>query len=463
MISEEALAKLSYPEAPKIITKTVPGPKGQKMYAEALKYKSPTYMLPPLIWDEGFGATVKDVDGNTFIDITGGVAVLNVGRCHPKVVEAIRTQAGKFMHAGGPMDTRSIELARKIASVMPQGLRDNCITAFAMGGSSAVEMAIKYARAITGRTQILGFEGAYHGVWYGSMALTTNLYFRQGFGPVLPGVFHMPYAYCYRCFAGLKYPACEVACAKYFDYKLNTLGTGLEDVAAVVVEPVQGEGGYLPPPQEFLTIIREACDKKGILFIADEVQAGAGRTGKMWSIEHYGVVPDMVVWAKGMGGDQPMSGVTVRADLGDKLRLNSQPVTFARNAVACATVLANIDILTDKDMDLMGRATIVGEEIKNKLITAAKDSKVIDEVRGKGFMIGVELVKDKETREPVGQDKMSSIVEKARERGIHILPCGRYGSVVRLMPPLTTTRAYFNKAVDIVLDVIKESEADLAK
>jgi len=254
-----------------------------------------------------------------------------------------------------------------------------------------------------------------------------------------------------------------MACAKYLDYKLNTLGTGLDNVAAVIIEPEQGEGGYVTPPPEFFKILREACDKKGALFIADEVQAGAGRTGKMWAIEHYDVVPDMIIWAKGMGGDVPMGGVTVRADFRDKLVMASQPVTFARNGLACVTASTNIDILTDKDMDLIGRATIVGEEIKKKITKAAKDSKVIDEVRGKGFMIGVELVKDKKTREPVRKDKMLDITVKTVQRGIHILPCGRYENVVRLMPPLTITRAYFNKAVDIVLDVIKESEADLAK
>jgi len=181
MISEEALAKLSYPEAPKIITDQIPGPKGQKMYAEALKRESPTRvgLVPPLVWDEGLGATVKDVDGNIFIDIIGGVASLNVGRCHPRVVEAVRRQAGKLMRTG-PMDPTNIEVSKKIASIMPKGLRDNCFTCFVQGGSDAVETAMKYARAITGKTQIIGFEGAYHGVWFGSLALTTNLHYRDG-------------------------------------------------------------------------------------------------------------------------------------------------------------------------------------------------------------------------------------------------------------------------------------------
>jgi 4-aminobutyrate aminotransferase len=462
MITEEMLATLSYPEAPKMVTKTVPGPKGQAMYNDALKYETPTRvsLVPPLVWEEGLGATTRDPDGNVFIDTTGGIAVANVGRCHPRVVEAVRNQAGKLMLTGGPMDPRSIEVAKKISGIMPEGLRDQCFTAFLLGGSDAIETAMKYARAITGKTQILGFEGAYHGVWFGSMALTTNLHYRVNYGPALPGVFHMPYAYCYRCFAGLKHPGCSLECAKYFDYKLNTLGTGLDDVAAVIVEPMQGEGGYVPPPEGFLKTVKQACEKKGILFIADEVQTGAGRTGKMWSIEHYGIVPDILVWAKGIGGDMPMSGLTVHNRFRDKLVLHSQPSTFAGNAVACAAVSTNIDLLTDKEMDLIGRAAIVGEEIKARLEEAARRSKFIGDVRGKGFFIAMELVKDKETKEPMDAEAMAALVSRCLHKGVRISTCGRNLNVVRFMTPLVITRAHFNKAVDIVLDTMRSEFSD---
>jgi 4-aminobutyrate aminotransferase len=464
MISETALNELSYREAPKIITDKIPGPKGREMFEEGLKYGTPTRVggtLTPLVYDEGRGATVKDVDGNIFIDTSGGVAVCSVGRNNPKVVEAARSQAAKLMHPGGILHPQALELTKRICDMMPEGLRGNCFAAFTQSGSAAVETAIKYVHAITGKSQILAFEGGFHGVWHGSLALTTSTAYREGFRPFMPGVLHAPYAYCYRCFAGLAYPGCLLECAKYFDYKLNTPGTGADDVGAVFVEAIQGEGGYVDPPPEFLKMIKAACDKKGILFVVDEVQAGAGRSGKMWAIEHYDVLPDMLIFGKGIGGDQPMAGVAVREDFRNKLRQASQPNTFGENALSCAVALANIDILRNNDMDLIGRAARVGEEVKNRLTEAAKESKVIGEVRGKGLMIGIELVKSKETREPITM--MPNIIKEARERGVLILPCGRYGTVLRLMPPLIISKTLLDKAIDIVLAILKESEADLVK
>ena len=465
MISEQELARLSYPEAPKIVTDKLPGPKTQKMFDEARKYQTPTRpsVKVALAWDEGRGATVKDPDGNIFLDLSGGVAVCGVGRNHPKVVEAVQRQSQKIMHTSGLLNSNTIALAKKLASTMPGNMRDNSFTAFGMSGSGAVDIAIKYARAITRKSQIVAFEGAYHGVFYGSLAISPRDTFRAGFGPFMPGVVHMPYAYCYRCFAGLKYPECGIACGKYFDYKLNTPNTGADDVAAVFVEPIQGEGGYIDPPPEFLKMVREACDKKGALLIADEIQAGAGRTGKMWSIEHYGVVPDMIIWAKSIGGDQPVSGITIRAELWDKLPVAAQPLTFAENALSMAVALANVEILTDPETDLIGRAAIVGQEAKDMIMAATKDSKVIGDVRGKGLMIGLELVKNKETREPASADAVGRVAKKLQERGVRVMPSGRHRTTVRLMPPLVITREHLNKGVDMVLAAIKENEADLMK
>jgi len=461
MISEEELARLSYPDAPKVITK-IPGPIAQGLLDESDRYDTPTGAdrTAPIVWDQGLGATVKDVDGNIFIDLTSGVAVSSVGRLHPKVVEVIKEQSAKLMHSIfiNPM---SVELAKKLSNVMPEGLRDQCFICYTLSGSTAIEVAIKYARAITGKKNFIAFQGAYHGVWQGSLALTTSTLARSGYGPLMSGVFHAPYGYCYRCFAHLEYPNCGLECAKYFDHLLNAPGTGVDDVAAVIAEPIQGEGGYIAPPPEFFRMIKAACDKKGTLFIADEVQSGAGRTGKMWAIEHYGVVPDMLVFGKGVGGDQPLAGVAVSAGFRDKLPAGSQPITFSRNALSCAVALANIDILTDSDADLIGRARKLGEEIKNKFVEAAKDSKVIGEVRGKGLMISVELVKNKETREPVS--KLPDILKKCWDQGIIVFPCGPRRNVLRLMPPLTISRAQLNKAIDVLLDLLREGEDDLAR
>jgi 4-aminobutyrate aminotransferase len=458
MISEEELAVLSYPDAPKMVTDKFPGPKTQEALGNSLKYESMARGAGrfPCVYDEGMGATVKDPDGNLFIDITAGVAVNAVGRRHPRVVKAIEGQLSKLMHAIDITNTRRIELAEKVSGIMPEGLRGHCVSYFTQCGSSALETAIKFARRMTGRSQIVAFHGAYHGVWYGSGALTTGERYRLGFGPSIPGVIHVPYAYCYRCCFNLEYPSCDVQCAKYVDYVLNTPYTAADDVAALIVEPQQGEGGYLPPPPEFLTILKEACEKHGALFVADEVQAGTGRTGKMWSIEHSTVVPDMITWGKGMGGDMPMAGVTFRDDLADKITEGSQPNTFAGNALSAAASMANIDILIENNSDLINRAAQVGEETKGRLLEGASESRSIGDVRGRGLMIGVELVKDKETKEPFDEAMMGKVIFGMLNRGVIMVPCGRYGNVLRFMPSLIITREYLEKATEILLDVVKD-------
>jgi len=460
MISEEELAKLSYPEAPNIVTDGVPGPKTKKLLEDSRNYESMArggggY---PLVMDEGIGATIKDPDGNIYIDITAGVAVTAVGRRHPRVIKAIEAQMGKLMHAIDFSNTRRTELAQKVAGIMPEGMRDNCITYFTQGGSGALETAIKFVRKITGRTQIVAFHGDYHGVWCGSGSLTTGAQYREGYGPFLPGVIHVPYAYCYRCCFNMEYPSCEVQCAKYLDYVLNTPYTAADDVGVVVLEPQQGEGGYVVPPPEYIPMIKEACEKHGALLLADEVQAGTGRSGKMWSIEYTGVVPDMLTWGKGMGGDLPMAGLSVRKDLGEKIVESSQPNTFAGNALSAAVCMTNIDILTDDDSALIKRAGELGEKIKGWLTDGARETRRIGDVRGRGLMIGIEMVKDKETKEPLDGDSMVEIIMVMLNRGLVMVPCGRYGNVFRFMPPLVITEAQAKKATEILLDAVKETE-----
>jgi 4-aminobutyrate aminotransferase len=457
MISEAELMKLSYPNAPKMVTK-VPGPKVKSLMAESAKYEAFTRGGGgfPVILSEGKGATVKDADDNMFIDMAAGVAVTAVGRNHPKVVEAIRRQSGIIMHTTDITNPKRIELARKVSGIMPEGLRGNCHTAFSQSGSSAVETAIKFARHYTGRAQIIAFQGAYHGVWCGTSALTTGYRYRHGWGPLIPGVTHLPYAYCYRCAFNMCYPDCDMQCAKYVDYVLNTPYTGMDDVAAVIIESQQGEGGYVAPPPEYFQIIKKACEKYGCLYIADEVQSGAGRTGKMWCIEHAGVVPDMLTWGKGMGGDMPMAGLTYRADIEKTLVEGSQPGTFAGNALACEVCMTNIDLIQDKEMDLLGRAGKLGGEIKGMFQDAAKTVKAIGDVRGRGLMIGVEVVADKETKEPMPAEKCGEIAMSLLNSGILMTPCGRYGNVFRFMPPLTVPKEYAVKATAILIDILKK-------
>jgi 4-aminobutyrate aminotransferase len=457
MIDEKALAELSYALAPQMITDSIPGPKAQAYLQDSFEHESMARGGGkfPLVFAEGKGATIKDPDGNVYIDITAGVAVNSVGRCHPRVIKAMQEQMGSLMHASDISNVRRTDLAKKVASVMPGSLKNNCITYFAQGGSGAVETAIKFVRKITGRTQIAAFHGAYHGVWCGCNSLTTGDQYRKGFGPFIPGVIHLPYPYCYRCCFGLQYPSCELRCAQYVDYVLNTPYTGADDVGALIIEAQQGEGGYVPPPPGYLEIIKKVCEKHGALYISDEVQAGAGRTGKMWCIEHADVEPDMITWGKGMGGDMPMAGLTIRKDLAAKIEDHSQPNTFAGNAVTAAACMANIDILTENDHALIKRAAELGEEIKNQLRQGAEDIRIIGDVRGRGLMIGIEMVEDKESREPLNQDAVGQIIMGMLKRGLVMVPCGRFGNVFRFMPPLVVTREQAGKAVAILLETAR--------
>jgi len=461
MISEKELAGLSYPNAPHMVTDEVPGPKTAQALRKSFQYESMAHAAGrfPLVFDEGMGCTIKDPDGNIYIDITAGIAVNSVGRRHPRVIKAIEGQLGKLLQAIDITNTRRIELAEKLSSIMPVGLRGHCVSYFTQGGSGALETALKFARKITGRSQIVAFHGAYHGVWFGSMSLTTGNRYRVGYGPGIPGVIHVPYAYCYRCCFGLEYPSCELQCAKYVDYVLNTPYTGAYDVGVLIVEPQQGEGGYLVPPPGYFEILKRACEKHGALFLADEVQAGMGRSGKMWSIEYSDVVPDMLTFGKGVGGDMPMAGLTMRADLAEKIEEGSHPNTFAGNALSAAVSITNIDILTENNSELITRAGLVGEEIKLRLQEGGKETATIGDVRGRGLFIAVEMVKDKESKDPLDLDSMQSIHMGMLKRGVFMVPCGRFGNVFRFMPPLTITRELVTKAADIFLDVVKQVES----
>ena len=454
MITEAELEALSYPGAPHIVTQDVPGPLGRASLEKSLGVESMARGGAdfPLVFDQGFGVTVKDPDGNLYIDISAGVGVNSVGRCHPKVVEAIRLQSQRLMHASDISNSKRVELAERISQILPDGLRNDSITYFTQSGSDALEAAIKFAKRVTGRQQILAFHGAYHGVWNASNALTTGNQYRSGYGPFMGGVIHAPYPYAYRFPFDTSHKSAEQVAGEYVDYLLNTRYTGADDVAAVIVEPVQGEGGYIAPAPEFLRLLRSACDRSGALLVVDEVQAGAGRTGKMWSVEHSGVKPDMLTFGKGMGGDLPMAGVAMRSDLAKRIPPGSQPGTFAANALSAAVCLANIDLLQDPKLDLVRRAHQVGLEAMDKI--RALDSPIIGEVRGRGLMIGIELVEDKASKTPLSGAKIGKIAVESLRRGVIMVPCGRNGNVLRLMPSLTIPRAYLFRALDLLAEVL---------
>ncbi|MBS0613903.1 MAG: aspartate aminotransferase family protein [Proteobacteria bacterium] len=454
-MSEQELEALSYPGAPRMGSNALPGAKATAAIQLSHRYESMARGGGdnPLVFDQGFGVTVKDPDGNLFIDLSAGVGVNSVGRCHPEVVKTITEQAHRLMHGSDISNTRRSELAQRISQVMPDGLRDNCITYFTQSGSDAVESALKFAKRVTGRHQIIAFHGAYHGVWNGSNALTTGNQYRSGYGPFMGGVIHAPYPYAYRFPFDTSHKSAERIAGEYVDYLLNTKYTAADDVAAVIVESLQGEGGYVPPAPEFFQLLRAACDKSGALLIVDEVQSGAGRTGKMWAIEHAGVKPDGLLFGKGMGGDLPMAGFVLRADLAKKIPAMSQPNTFAANALSAAVCLKNIELLQDPRLDLINRAHQLGTEVMQKIRDA--NSPRIGEVRGRGLMIGLEMVEDKTSRAPLAPERMGQILGRCFQGGVILVPCGRNGNVIRIMPSLTVSRAYLSKAVEILLEAIK--------
>ena len=283
---EKALEALSHPEAPKFVTETIPGPKGLEIFQEMLKLETPqrpAATVFPLVAEEAKGTTIKDVDGNIFIDFGAGVGVKSTGSCHPKVVKAIQEQAPKMGHMIDALTPLKLDLVNTMRETAPHDLKNNCFMTYFQSGTGAAESCVKQAKMITERNQIVVFEGAYHGVFGHTNAMTVGEGYRKGYGTLMPNVHHLPFAYCYRCPFNMEYPKCGVECAKYVDYKLNTPYTGLDDVAAVICEAFQGEGGYIVPPKEWWPMIKNAAEKAGALCVADEVQSGFGRSGKLWA------------------------------------------------------------------------------------------------------------------------------------------------------------------------------------
>jgi aldehyde:ferredoxin oxidoreductase len=462
---EAAIAELNYPEAPKLVT-NYPGPKSKAIFDECMFMESPQRtagLLFPIAIDEARGACFKDVDGNIFIDACSSIAVSAVGHNHPKVVKAIQEQAAKFGHGFDLSNPVKTKLLKEMIQTAPPVLKNSSFITLGMSGTAAAEMAIKQAKMITGRSDICAFEGAYHGVFGTANAMTTGSAYRTDYGPLMPGVHHLPYPYCYRCSFNLEYPKCDMQCAKFVDYQLNTPYTGKNNIAAIVAEGMQGEGGYVAPPKEWWPMMRKIADDHGCLLIADEVQSGFGKSGKLWAMEHFDCEPDIMTFGKAVGGDQPVAGIFTKGRYWSKLVPGSQPVTFASNAISMAAALANYEIMLDPELNLMGRAEELGHEFQSMLKEAQKTNEIIGEIRGLGLLQGIELVKNPETKEPVdGQKLLNVLVEDFAPRGIWVAPAGRYGNVLRFMPPLTMRHDHFTWCVETIIEVLNEKKDELS-
>jgi 4-aminobutyrate aminotransferase len=437
----------------------VPGPKAKAAVEADGRLISPSYTRSyPLVAKRGRGCRVEDVDGNEFLDFAAGIAVTSTGHCHPEVVEAIQKQAAELIHISGTdfYNEPLTQLAEKLSAIAP--MRGPHRVFYGNSGAEAVECAIKLARYHTGRQHIIAFLGAFHGRTMGALSLTASKpQQKRRFGPLMPGVTHVRYPYAYRgCTGGpQEVEAFALGCARYIEDKLFKTILPPEEVAAIVVEPIQGEGGYVVAPDNFLRELRAICDKHGIMLVADEVQSGAGRTGKWWAIQHSGVEPDIICSAKGIASGMPLGVCMSKAEVMDWVP-GSHASTFGGNPVSLAAALATIDIL---EREGIGNAAKVGAKMLERLNSWKKTHALVGDVRGRGLMIGVELVKDKETREPV-TDLRNRVEAVAFEKGLIILGCGE--TSIRLCPPLIVSEDEAMVGLDILEDALTQVEGEFA-
>jgi 4-aminobutyrate aminotransferase / (S)-3-amino-2-methylpropionate transaminase / 5-aminovalerate transaminase len=406
----------------------------------------------PIFVAAGSGAEVTDVDGNRYIDFAGGLGVLNVGRGNPRVLEAVHEQVDRFLHEcfHVSMYEGYVELAEALNRLTPGDHPKK--TMLANSGAEAVENAVKIARYSTGRNAVIGFTNAFHGRTLMGMTLTAKeMPYKRGFGPFAPEVHRVPFAYCYRCPLKLEYPSCGVAC---IDFAADVIDSqiGADQVACVVVEPLQGEGGFVVAPDEWLPALRAVCSERDILFVDDEVQSGMGRTGKLFAAEHYGVVPDIVTTAKSLGAGFPISGITGTAEIMEAPHVGGLGGTYGGNPVACAAALAVLTELTETDM--LQRAERQGRAIRERLDPLADRLTIVGEVRGLGPMVGIELVVDKKTKEP-NKAGTSAVVSRCLSNGVMVLKAGTYDNVVRLLAPLVISEADLHEGLDVLVEALE--------
>jgi 4-aminobutyrate aminotransferase len=431
---------------PNIRTK-LPGPNAQRILAADEALISPSYTRSyPLVAKRGRGVLIEDVDGNEFLDFSAGIAVTATGHCHPEVVAAIQQQAAELIHMSGTdfYYESMVTLGQRLSAIapMPGPHRFH----YSNSGAEAIEGAIKLARYHTRRPTILAFHGAFHGRTMGALALTASKpQQRRRFAPLMPGVEHVPYPNLYRCPAGTDPVEYAIATARFIEDRLFKTMVPPEEVAAIFVEPIQGEGGYLVAPFEFLRELRRICDDYGILLVADEVQSGCGRTGRWWAIQHSGVEPDIVCIAKGIASGMPLGVTMSRGEIMDWVP-GSHASTFGGNPVSIAAALATLDVL---EREAMENAAVVGRHIMDRISAWPQRHEIVGDVRGLGLMIGIEIVADAESKRIAGRER-DRIVELAFERGFLFLGAG--ANTIRICPPLVVTP----EQADIAMDVLEE-------
>ena len=405
------------------------------------------FNVTPYFVEKAKGAMVYDVDGRELIDFAGGIGVMNVGHSHPKVVAAIKDQADKFTHTCFHivMYEPYLKLAERLCDLTPGSFPKMAL--FANSGAEAVENSIKVARHYTKRPAIICFENGFHGRTYMAMTLTSKVKpYKFGFGPFMSDVYRMPCAYCYRCSFGLTYPACGVYCADSLkDFFISHVAG--ESTAALIVEPIMGEGGFITPPPEYFSKLIKICQTYGIVFIADEIQTGMGRTGKMFAMEHWGIEPDLLLTAKSMAAGMPLSAVVGRTEMMNEPQVGGLGGTYGGNPICCRAALAVLDIFEEEK--LLEKAQALGRKLRQRFESFQTRFEIIGDVRGIGSMLALELVKDRVTKEPAA-DEAKALVKFCYERGLVILSCGNFSNVIRTLMPLVITDDQLERGLAIM-------------
>ena len=401
----------------------------------------------PIFVDRAESALIRDVDGKEYIDFAGGIGVQNVGHCASRVVEAVKSQAEKYIHTcfHVAMYEPYLELAKKLNEVTPGDFPK--MTMFANSGAEAVENAIKIARYYTRRQAVITFENAFHGRTLLAMSLTSKVKpYKWGFGPFAPEIYRIPFAYCYRCKYGATYPGCDIHCANALkDFFINHVSG--DQVAAVIAEPVQGEGGFIVPPKEYFKKVKAICEENGIVFIMDEIQSGMGRTGFLFASENFEVEPDIILTAKSLAAGMPLSAVTGKAEIMNAPHVGGLGGTYGGNPLSCAAALAVLKTLEEDN--LLEKATALGEKVRSAFEGLKDKYEIIGEVRGLGPMLALELVKDRLSKEPAA-DEAKKLVQIAFEKGLIVLSCGNLSNVIRTLMPLTIEEEQLERGLRIL-------------
>jgi 4-aminobutyrate aminotransferase len=440
---------------PKIVV-TPPGPKARELVKKDETLISPSYgRFYPLVVESGKGCIVKDVDGNEFIDFNSGLVCLNVGHNHSKVVGAIKNQSDRFLHYSNTdfYYREVVDLAERLAHITPGNPEKKVF--FGNSGAEAIEAAVKLAKWHSRRQLFIAFISAFHGRTIGALSFTASKPTqRRSFFPLMPGVTHVPYGYCYRCPYKLTFPECHYWCVDFIDEYVLQKYVPPEDTAGIVVEPIQGEGGYVVPPPEYFQRLKKIADKYGLLFIDDEVQSGMGRTGKWFAIEHWGVEPDILTTSKALASGLPLGACIAKSKIMDWVP-GAHASTFGGNPLSCVAANAVIDVI--KEEKLLENATKQGAYIMKRLSELKDKSEIVGDVRGKGLMIGMEIVESKESKKPAPQ-KVNEIMMRSWKRGVNVITCGV--STIRIAPPLIITKELVDSALDIIEDVTKQVEKE---